>query len=90
MVDVTNNPRDRVTGPGVRTPAVGADDMFEPTGQVAAQHRGTEAAMQTTYSAFIRHTVACTSCRTEGMDCPVAAELRQAYRAAKTSAGAGR
>ncbi|WP_328920633.1 hypothetical protein OG911_27925 [Streptomyces sp. NBC_00208] len=59
--------------------------MNEPTGQVAAQHRANEATMQSTYAAFIRHTVACHECRTEGMDCTVAADLRQAYRAAKTS-----
>ncbi|MGW1546658.1 hypothetical protein [Streptomyces sp. NPDC002346] len=65
--------------------------MHEPTGQVAAQHRANDAAMQTTYSAFIRHTVACAECRTGGVDCTAAAELRQEYREAKTSAsGVGR
>ncbi|MET9583669.1 hypothetical protein ABZY10_11215 [Streptomyces sp. NPDC006539] len=43
--------------------------------------------MQTTYAAFIRHTQKCAECRTGGMDCAAAAELRQAYRAAKTTAG---
>ncbi|MFB7219326.1 hypothetical protein [Streptomyces sp. NPDC056227] len=60
--------------------------MHEPTGQVAAQHRANEATMQTAYSAFIRHTQKCDECRTGGMDCVTAAELRQAYRAAKASA----
>jgi hypothetical protein len=49
---------------------------------VAAEHRAEEAT-QTAYSAFIQHTVACAHCRTEGMDCADAGELRQAYRAAK-------
>lgn len=57
--------------------------MPENTGPVAAQHRAEEATVQTAYSAFIVHTVACAQCRTEGMDCADAGELRQAYRAAK-------
>ncbi|MGW3745111.1 hypothetical protein ACWD62_32150 [Streptomyces sp. NPDC005146] len=64
--------------------------MHEPTGRVAAQHGVTDAALQTTYAAFIRHTQTCAECRTGGMDCSDAAELRQAYRAAKTTAGASR
>lgn len=56
--------------------------MHEPSGPLAAQHRAEEAT-QTAYSAFIQHTVACATCRTEGMDCVDAGELRQAYRAAK-------
>ncbi|WP_406325761.1 hypothetical protein OG784_12655 [Streptomyces sp. NBC_01617] len=60
--------------------------MHEPSGPLAAQHRAEDAIVQTAYSAFIQHTVACTSCRTEGMDCGDAGELRQAYRAAKERA----
>ncbi|MFB6776462.1 hypothetical protein ACFCX0_03315 [Streptomyces sp. NPDC056352] len=60
--------------------------MPENTGPVAAQHRATDAAIQAAYSAFIRHTQACAKCRTEGMDCVVAGELRQAYRTAKARA----
>lgn len=60
--------------------------MPENTGPVAAEHRAEEAT-QTAYSAFIQHTVACAQCRTEGMDCVDAGELRQAYRAAKRRAG---
>jgi hypothetical protein len=37
-------------------------------------------------SMFIQHTVACAQCRTEGMDCVAAGELRQEYRAAKERA----
>ncbi|SFT31792.1 hypothetical protein [Streptomyces sp. ok210] len=57
--------------------------MAENTGPVAAEHRAEEATVQIAYSAFIKHTVACATCRTEGMDCVDAGELRQAYRAAK-------
>ncbi|MGY4920827.1 hypothetical protein ACWD9K_37845 [Streptomyces sp. 900116325] len=64
--------------------------MREPTGLMAAQHRATDAALQTAYAAFIRHTQTCVECRTGGMDCSDAAELRQAYRAAKNTAGASR
>ncbi|MER7806188.1 hypothetical protein [Streptomyces sp900116325] len=56
--------------------------MPENTGPVAAQHRAEEAT-QNAYSAFIQHTVACAECRTGGMDCAAADELRQEYRAAK-------
>ncbi|MET8276565.1 hypothetical protein [Streptomyces sp. NPDC005096] len=64
--------------------------MHEPTGRVAAQHGVTDAALQTTYAAFIRHTQACAECRTGGMDCADASELRQVYRAAKRCAGEAR
>ncbi|MET4641587.1 hypothetical protein ABID95_001308 [Streptomyces atratus] len=64
--------------------------MHEPTGRVTPQHSATDAALQATYAAFIRHTQTCAECRTGGMDCSDAAELRQAYRAAKTTAGASR
>ncbi|MEU2674237.1 hypothetical protein ABZ622_36310 [Streptomyces sp. NPDC007164] len=57
--------------------------MPENTGPVAAQHRVMDAAIQTAYAAFIHHTQACVECRTGGMDCAVAGDLRQAYRAAK-------
>ncbi|MFF3358208.1 hypothetical protein ACFYWN_37635 [Streptomyces sp. NPDC002917] len=60
--------------------------MAESTEPVAAQHRAEEATIQTAYSAFIHHTQTCAQCRTEGMDCAVAGELRQAYRAAKEHA----
>ncbi|MFE7398873.1 hypothetical protein [Streptomyces sp. NPDC057557] len=60
--------------------------MPENTGPVAAQHRATDATIQAAYSAFIHHTVACTKCRTEGVDCADAGVLRQAYRAAKERA----
>ncbi|MEU0831320.1 hypothetical protein [Streptomyces sp. NPDC005969] len=61
--------------------------MPENSGPVAAQHRVEEATVQTAYSAFIQHTVECDECRTGGVDCAVAGELRQAYRAAKDRAG---
>ncbi|MFE4653606.1 hypothetical protein [Streptomyces sp. NPDC056707] len=61
--------------------------MPENTGPVAAKHTAEEAIVQTAYSAFIRHTQTCAECRTGGMDCVTAAELRQEYRAAKTNAG---
>ncbi|WP_030975091.1 hypothetical protein [Streptomyces sp. NRRL S-1824] len=57
--------------------------MPENTGPVGAQHGAEDATLQAAYSAFIQHTVACAQCRTEGMDCVDAGELRQAYRAAK-------
>jgi hypothetical protein len=57
----------------------------ENTGPVAAQHRA-EDAIQSAYSAFIQHTVSCAECRTGGMDCVAAGELRQVYRAAKERA----
>lgn len=60
--------------------------MPENTGPVAARHRAANAAVQTAYSAFIHHTVACAECRTDGMDCADAGALRQAYRAAKERA----
>lgn len=60
--------------------------MHEPSGPLAAQHSAEEATVQTAYSAFIKHTVACAKCRTEGMDCVDAGDLRQAYRAAKERA----
>jgi hypothetical protein len=63
--------------------------MHEPSGPLAAQHRAEDAIVQTAYSAFIQHTVACPSCRTEGMDCADAGELRQEYRAAKERAKRG-
>lgn len=57
--------------------------MAERTGLVQAQHRAEEAAVQEAYRRFIRHTQLCTECRTQGVDCEDAAELRQAYRAAR-------
>ncbi|ONI48612.1 MULTISPECIES: hypothetical protein [unclassified Streptomyces] len=60
--------------------------MAERTGPVRAQHRAGEAAVQTAYSAFIRHTQECTPCRKTGADCTTAAKLRQAYRDAKEAA----
>jgi hypothetical protein len=58
----------------------------ENTGPVAAEHRVEDATIQTAYSAFIRHAQACAECRTGGMDCAAAGELRQEYRAAKKRA----
>ena len=37
------------------------------------------------YRDFIAHTEACPSCRTSSIDCDEAADLRQAYRAAKAA-----
>ena len=56
--------------------------MGERTGAAPAQHRG-EDAVQAAYTAFIRHTQECTSCRTGGMDCEAAAMLRQTWRDAR-------
>lgn len=44
-------------------------------------------ALTTVTSGFIRHTQACAECRTGGMDCADAGELRRVYRAAKRRAG---
>lgn len=57
--------------------------MPDRTGPVEAQHRGGEQAVQAAYSSFIRHTQACTECRTGGVDCDAAATLRQAWRNAR-------
>ncbi|MGW3821769.1 hypothetical protein ACWEAF_05540 [Streptomyces sp. NPDC005071] len=57
--------------------------MHERTGPVAAEHRAEDASIQIAYRTFIHHTQACAECRTAGMDCVEAGELRQAYRAAK-------
>lgn len=57
--------------------------MAERTGPVQAEDRAGEQAAQAVYSEFIRHTQQCTSCRIEGVDCVAAAELRQAWRAAR-------
>ncbi|MEU0001482.1 hypothetical protein ABZ069_31650 [Streptomyces microflavus] len=62
--------------------------MAERTGLVRAQHRAGEAAVQTAYSAFIRHTQECPPCRKTGADCASAAGLRQAYRDAKEAVAA--
>ncbi|WP_331755807.1 hypothetical protein [Streptomyces sp. NBC_01643] len=61
--------------------------MPENTGPMAAEHRAEDATVQTAYSGFIRHTQACVECRTGGMDCTDASELRRVYRAAKRRAG---
>jgi hypothetical protein len=37
------------------------------------------------YQAFFIHTQACADCRTDGLDCEDAAELRQAWRDAKAA-----
>lgn len=66
---------------------MGADDVPENTGPMAAEHRADDATVQTAYSGFIRHTQACAECRTGGMDCADASELRRVYRAAKRRAG---
>lgn len=68
-------------------PAVGDDDVPENSGPVAAEHRAEDATVRTAYSGFIRHTEACTECRTGGMDCANASDLRREYRAAKRRAG---
>ena len=73
--------------PGVWTTR-GGDAMAERTGPVQAQHRAGEQAVQTAYTAFIHHTQACTECRTGGMDCTDAAELRQAWRHAREQVAA--
>ncbi|MFZ4264519.1 hypothetical protein [Streptomyces arboris] len=62
--------------------------MAERTGPVQAQHRAGEAAVQTAYSAFIRHTQVCAPCRKTGADCAEAAELRQAWRDARAAVAA--
>ncbi|THA31802.1 hypothetical protein E6R18_15855 [Streptomyces sp. A1277] len=62
--------------------------MAERTGPVQAQHRVTEAVVQAAYGRFIRHTQLCTECRTQGVDCEDAAELRQAWRAARLGVAA--
>lgn len=62
--------------------------MAERTGPVQAQHRVGEQAVQAAYSAFIRHTQGCVECRTGGMDCHSAAQLRQVWRKAKAAATA--
>ncbi|MFE7392103.1 hypothetical protein [Streptomyces sp. NPDC057582] len=64
--------------------------MPENTGPMAAERRAEDAAVQTAYSGFIRHTQACTECRTGGVDCADASELRRVYREAKRRAGEGR
>ncbi|MFJ9318232.1 hypothetical protein [Streptomyces globisporus] len=56
------------------------------TGQVQAQLDAGERAVQTAYSAFIKHPQLCGPCRKEGEDCPEAARLRQAWRDAKDEA----
>ncbi|MDX2731198.1 hypothetical protein [Streptomyces sp. PA03-2a] len=60
--------------------------MPENTGPAPSEHRVEDATLQYAYSMFIQHTVACAQCRTEGMDCVAAGELRQEYRAAKERA----
>ncbi|QQZ56844.1 hypothetical protein IFE09_26960 [Streptomyces microflavus] len=60
--------------------------MAERTGRARAQHRAGEAAVQDTYSAFIKHIEECTPCRKDGADCATAAGLKQAYRDAKDQA----
>ncbi|WP_326739169.1 hypothetical protein [Streptomyces sp. NBC_01022] len=59
--------------------------MTERTGPVQAQYRAGEQAVQAAYAEFIRHTQACAECRTGGMDCEVAAQLRQVWRKAKAA-----
>lgn len=54
--------------------------MTERTGPVQAQHR---AQGQDAYGRFIRHSQLCAECRAQGVDCPDAAELRQAWRDAQ-------
>ncbi len=62
--------------------------MAERTGPVQAQHRAGEAAVQTAYAAFIRHTQLCPPCRETGADCEAAANLRQAWRDARAAVAA--
>ncbi|MEW2127120.1 hypothetical protein AB0891_25710 [Streptomyces sp. NPDC007259] len=62
--------------------------MAERTGPVQAQHRAQEDRVQAAYGRFIRHTQLCADCRTQGVDCVDAAELRQAWRAARQEAAA--
>ncbi|MGW6652502.1 hypothetical protein AMK23_26410 [Streptomyces sp. CB02130] len=58
------------------------------TGQVQAQLDAGERAVQTAYSAFIKHPQLCGPCRKEGADCPEAARLRQAWRDARAAVAA--
>ncbi|MCR8943945.1 hypothetical protein NW249_17615 [Streptomyces sp. OUCMDZ-4982] len=55
------------------------------SGPVRARQQAGEAAVQSAYSAFIRHSQKCGPCRTEGADCETAARLRQAWRDARTA-----
>lgn len=41
------------------------------------------------YKTFICHTQDCAECRSGGVDCATAAELRQAWRDARTTAAEG-
>lgn len=87
MLHLHEDLRSRWHGPALWRPAVGADDVPENPGPMAAEHRAEDAIVQTAYSGFIRHTQACAECRTGGMNCAHASELRQVYRAAKRRAG---
>lgn len=60
--------------------------MAERTGPVQAQHRVNEAAVQAAYGRFVRHTQLCAECRTQGVDCVDAAELKTAWRDARDAA----
>ncbi|MFB6696394.1 hypothetical protein [Streptomyces rubiginosohelvolus] len=53
-----------------------------------AQVDAMERAVQTAYSAFIKHPQLCGPCRKEGADCPEAARLRQAWRNARAAVAA--
>ncbi|MFJ3597884.1 hypothetical protein ACIPRU_15375 [Streptomyces sp. NPDC090126] len=57
-------------------------------GQVQARLDAGERAVQTAYTAFIRHPEACEPCRKDGADCPEAARLRQAWRDARAAVAA--
>lgn len=60
--------------------------MAERTGPVQAQHRVQEQAVQAAYGRFIRHTQLCTECRTTGVDCDDAVDLKAAWREARQGA----
>lgn len=57
--------------------------MAQSIGPVQAQHRADEDRVQRAYRRFIRHSQLCAECRARGVDCEDAAELRQAWRAAR-------
>lgn len=62
--------------------------MAERTGPVQAQHRAHEDRVQAAYRRLIRHTQLCAECRTEGVDCEDATDLKAAWRAARQGAAA--
>ncbi|MFJ9031940.1 hypothetical protein ACIRQP_26145 [Streptomyces sp. NPDC102274] len=53
------------------------------TGPVLTKARLIEGSVQRTYSAFLDHAQKCAGCRTNGVDCGEARDLRAAWRSAK-------